>query len=103
MDDGTGRPAGHAELVVLGDGRVLLARVGVAPTDRGRGFGRLLLRQVIENARALGGSLLELNVYSDNRAAVRLYTSAGFEAQPQDAGRPEVLRMALSLVQRPVP
>ena len=88
---------------MLGDGRVLLARVGVAPADRGRGFGRLLLRQVIEHARALGGSRLELNVYSDNRAAVRLYTSAGFEAQPQDAGRPEVLRMALSLVQRPVP
>lgn len=91
------RRVGHAELVRIDDARVLLARVGVAPPDRGRGLGTALLGEVIEKAHLLKVIRLELNVYADNRSAVQLYRSAGFQDQPPLAGRPEVLRTARSL------
>ena len=93
----TARRVGHAELVRIDDGRALLARVAVAPGERGRGFGTALLRAVIDTARSLDVRRLELNVYADNRPAVQLYRSAGFEAQAPSTERPGVLRMAQSL------
>ncbi len=89
------RRVAHAELVRLDEGRALLARVGVAPADRGRGLGTELIRAVIEEARALAIRHLELNVYADNRSAIRLYRAAGFEARV--AERDDVLRMGRSL------
>ena len=91
------RRVGHAELVDLGEGRRLVARFGVAPAVRGRGVGAALLRALIERARSLGAARVELNVFADNRDAVRLYRSAGFEEQAPDGARPEVLRMARDL------
>ena len=93
----TGRRVGHAELVRIDDGRVLLARVAVAPGERGRGFGTALIREVLEQARSLDAGRVELNVYADNRPAVQLYRSAGFQDQAPAAGPREVLRMVRSL------
>ena len=93
----TGRRVGHAELVRIDDDRGLLARVAVAPGQRGQGFGTALLGAMIEQARSLDLSRLELNVYADNRSAVQLYRAAGFEEQAPSAGRPNVLRMTRSL------
>jgi ribosomal protein S18 acetylase RimI-like enzyme len=91
------RRVAHAELVRLEDDRFLLARVAVAPRERGRGLGATLLCQVIENVRALRIRRLELNVFSGNESALRLYRSAGFEAEGTFAGDTDVLRMARSL------
>ena len=88
------RRVGHAELVRLDGERGLLARVAVAPGERGRGFGSALLGAMIEKARAFEVRRLELNVYADNRSAVQLYRSAGFQEQAPSAGHPGVLRMA---------
>jgi len=57
--------------------------VGVAPTHRGRGIGKALLRALLDVARQLG--CLEAWVLTDrqNVAAMQLYTSVGNEA-PSD-------------------
>jgi len=57
--------------------------------------GAALLGAVIAEARSLGVTRLDLYVYPDNTAALRLYRSAGFQEQPD--GTSDVLRMARGL------
>ena len=54
----------------------LLAFAITAPTQRGRGIGRLLLREALANFEALGG--LCLHLATANPAAHRVYESCGF-------------------------
>jgi ribosomal protein S18 acetylase RimI-like enzyme len=49
---------------------------------RGLGIGEALCRQAIARARSEGAEELSLLVYSENRAAVNLYRSLGFEPSP---------------------
>jgi GNAT superfamily N-acetyltransferase len=46
---------------------------------RGRGIGKLLLRELTDQARVAGFRKLRANVLEDNMAARRLYDSHGFE------------------------
>ncbi|NNG39606.1 GNAT family N-acetyltransferase [Flexivirga sp. ID2601S] len=55
-----------------------LEKLAVAAEFSGRGVGRLLLRALIERARAAGIEQLTLDFRGDNAAAERLYLSAGF-------------------------
>lgn len=74
-------------------------------TDSGRGVGRRLVRELIEEARRLPGvAKLNLTVAADNAAAVHLYSSEGFVeySREPDAFRVEgdsvtELSMSLSL------
>jgi ribosomal protein S18 acetylase RimI-like enzyme len=50
-----------------------------APELRGSGLGRQLLAELLADARAAGMRALELETFSDLRAAAHLYRSAGFE------------------------
>ena len=50
---------------------------------RGRGFGRELLARAEEFARAHRSCAISLNVFSPNRGAIALYTSAGFDPVSQ--------------------
>jgi ribosomal protein S18 acetylase RimI-like enzyme len=86
-----GRRIGRGELVDIGDGGLRLARFAVAPGERGRGLGTALLRGLLDEARALGATRVELNVLADNEVAQRLYRSAGFEPVETAGG---VVRMA---------
>jgi ribosomal protein S18 acetylase RimI-like enzyme len=52
--------------------------MGVRREWRGRGLGRDLLRDCLSRARSAGIEKVELEVYADNEAAVRLYESFGF-------------------------
>ncbi|MBN2204275.1 MAG: GNAT family N-acetyltransferase [Thermoleophilia bacterium] len=61
-----------------GGGRVHVARVIVRPDARGRGVGRALVEALIARARESSASLVTLSVYSDNAAAIGLYTGLGF-------------------------
>jgi GNAT superfamily N-acetyltransferase len=61
-------PCGH-----IGD-------IVVAREARGLGVGRLLLAAAERWARAIGYSMLSLNVFVANEHAARVYRSAGFEA-----------------------
>jgi GNAT superfamily N-acetyltransferase len=72
-------PAGHGELVAESPEIVRLARLAVAPRERGHGVGRAVVQQLILRARASGHTLLTLNVHQDNTAAIRAYRGIGFE------------------------
>ncbi len=60
--------------------------LGVVPTHRGRGLGRLLLDAVEAKARALGCCKLTLEVLENNHRARGVYAAAGFaQMQYQEA------------------
>lgn len=61
---------------------VLALGMAVAAEWQGRGVGTELLRRLLEHAdRWLGALRIELNVYTDNAAAIALYRKHGFEAE----------------------
>jgi ribosomal protein S18 acetylase RimI-like enzyme len=72
-----------------------LASLWVAPRQRRRGAGRLLVGEIIAWARWRGLRALRLDVTSDNLPAIRLYQSLGFaftgrtEPHPRLAGLTE--------------
>jgi len=59
-------------------GRRRVCAMGLRAEARGTGASRALLRQVIDDARDADAASLELEVFVQNKAAVRLYRSAGF-------------------------
>ena len=52
--------------------------MGVVPTHRGQGIGKMLLSECLKRAEKSGLERIELEVFSDNRAAIHLYESFGF-------------------------
>ncbi len=57
-----------------------VADVGVIREERGRGYGRLLMRKAVEIAIANKAGCLSLGVEAQNKPAIRLYESMGFRA-----------------------
>lgn len=62
----------------LASAQIELTYIGVAPTARGRGLGADLLNAFCAAARQAGYTSVALSVETDNPAASRLYTRAGF-------------------------
>ena len=102
---------GYFVSMTTGDDEELLT-ITVAPNYEGCGYGRVLLSELIREARARGAERLFLEVRESNRRAIHLYESAGFTmsgmrknyyAVPanlpshQPAGRENALLMVLSL------
>ncbi|MGN6136772.1 MAG: GNAT family N-acetyltransferase [Aureliella sp.] len=56
-----------------------LVYMGLGPTSRGRGYGKLLLEQGIASAKALGGEMFIAAVDCANWPAIRLYHQVGFQ------------------------
>ena len=72
------RVVGYAVVwCILDQGEV--ANIAVAPTCRGRGWGRLLLDRMMRVAAGRGVRSLYLEVRISNHAARGLYAAAGFE------------------------
>jgi len=63
-----------------------IAAMGIVPSHRARGLGRLALGEVIEDLRRLGDRRLLLEVIDTNEPAVRLYRSLGFESRRRLVG-----------------
>jgi ribosomal-protein-alanine N-acetyltransferase len=63
--------------VVLEDAELLL--LAVAPQAQGKGIGRKLLGEFIDDARAKGAANIHLEV-RDGNPAIRMYQAAGFAA-----------------------
>ena len=79
-----GRIVGNCGLNRLGGRRQHVASIGMGVHDdfTGRGFGRILLGAMVEAADDwLDIKRLELTVYTDNDAAIRLYEKFGFEKE----------------------
>jgi ribosomal-protein-alanine N-acetyltransferase len=71
------RLLGTAGLLTIGETAQVLT-VGVLPSARRNGVGRLLVRALIAEARRRGASEVLLEVREDNQAARRLYAGEGF-------------------------
>jgi putative acetyltransferase len=79
-----GRAIGCCALVPVRAGVYEVGKMAVAEEYRGRGVGRKLLAYVIEQARALGATLLTLATNDRLANAVHLYESLGFQHLPPE-------------------
>ena len=68
----------------------------VEQTARRAGLGRALVEASIERARERGCARIELDVDSDNGAALALYESAGFRGDAKSQGRSLLLGRRLT-------
>ena len=55
-----------------------LANIAVAPAERRRGTGRLLLERSLAAAKSIGTRHVFLEVRASNASAIRMYEAAGF-------------------------
>jgi N-acetylglutamate synthase len=68
-------------LMVLADGYAIAGNVVTAPSARGRGHARALMRSALAWAAERGATAAALNVQADNAAALKLYASLGYSHQ----------------------
>lgn len=79
VDEDEGRIVGYAGLrAVRGSADADVQTIALAPSYRGQGRGRALLRDLIAEASRRGARELFLEVRADNPAAQELYRSEGF-------------------------
>lgn len=87
--------------IVVGESELL--NITVNPKHQGKGYGRLMLNELIDIARA-GADTMFLEVRPSNKNAIGLYESMGFNEigvrknyYPAKGGREDALMMALAL------
>jgi GNAT superfamily N-acetyltransferase len=73
-----GTVAGAVAFALRGD-RAWFALIGVRPEYRRLGYGRRLLRTVVDRALAAGARTMEFEVMQNNDVAVEMYRKIGFE------------------------
>lgn len=95
---------GHGVLSIAADEAHVL-NVCVDPARQGRGYGRSLLRAMIDVARGRGACRVFLEVRPSNPVAVALYEDEGFNEigrrpryYPTDTGREDAIVMAMELL-----
>lgn len=64
---------------VIEDGYMYLLNVVVDENCRGKGYGKILVKEILEAACNMGAETLCLQVIGDNTVAINLYKSFGFE------------------------
>jgi ribosomal protein S18 acetylase RimI-like enzyme len=77
-----GRVVGSIALRDCGDGTGHISKLFVDQAMRGKGIGRTLLAQAVEEARRRGLRTLDLETRAQFEAAVRLYESTGWKRGP---------------------
>lgn len=71
-------PVGAVALMLMDDGSVELAKMGVRPQAQGKGAGRMLVAAAVEGARAMGKKRVYIETNSVLAPALKLYHDAGF-------------------------
>jgi ribosomal-protein-alanine N-acetyltransferase len=81
-----------------------ILNVCVSPEERGRGYGRMLMERMIEQARRLQAEMMFLEVRPSNQVALHLYAQLGFNEigtrnnyYPAERGREDALLLAKQL------
>lgn len=74
----SGKDVGVASAVIQ-NGVLFLLNVVISQEFRGKGFGKILIKEILENACILGAKKLYLQVVQSNSVAQSLYKSFGFE------------------------
>lgn len=81
-----------------------ILNICVSPSRRGRGYGRMLMECMIEEARRRQAEMMFLEVRPSNRPALRLYARLGFNEigirnnyYPAEQGREDALLLAKQL------
>ncbi len=92
-------------LMSLAAGEAHVLNVCVAPEQQGRGYGRKLLRSILQLARGRGAERVFLEVRPSNKGAIELYFDMGFNEigrrpryYPAKDGREDALVMAIELL-----
>jgi mycothiol synthase len=75
-----GEAVGNLRVIAIEEGRDITA-FGVLPAQQGRGYGRALLSQTIALLRDESAAPINIEVETDNAAALGLYQSCGFAPQ----------------------
>lgn len=84
ITDGEGLAA-YGVLKTQGGARATVEMLGVRPDARRRGYGRAMLRHLIQEAFCRHGARqVDLVVDADNHGALRLYLETGFAVQQQN-------------------
>lgn len=98
-----GQGIGHG-VVAVAAGEAHLLNVCVEPAQQGRGFGKALLRHLLERATARGAGVVYLEARISNRVAMTLYFAMGFREigrrrgyYPSANGREDAVVMARKL------
>jgi len=73
------RVLGVVSLVVIGEGSVELAKMGVRPEAQGKGAGRMLVTAAIEAARAMRMRRVYIETNAKLGPALKLYRDAEFQ------------------------
>jgi ribosomal protein S18 acetylase RimI-like enzyme len=78
-EDADGERIGHVWLSSKPEtDKCFIYDIEVEASVRGKGYGRRLLDLIDHEARAMGVSRIELNIYEDNRVARHLYETSGY-------------------------
>jgi len=70
---------GVVSLIVMGDGAVELAKMGVKPEAQGKGAGKMLVAAAIAAAREMGMGRVYIETNAKLGPALKLYRDAGFQ------------------------
>lgn len=81
-------PVGVVSLIVIGDGEVELAKMGVRPSAQGKGAGRTLVAAAIATAREMKMRRIYIETNSVLGPALKLYRDAGFQPLKQAVASP---------------
>jgi ribosomal-protein-alanine N-acetyltransferase len=98
-----GELAGYGVMSV-GAREAHILNICVSHERRGRGYGRMLMERMIEQARRLQAEMMFLEVRPSNQPALRLYARLGFNEigtrnnyYPAEQGREDALLLAKQL------
>jgi GNAT superfamily N-acetyltransferase len=81
-----GRLAGSVGYTDEGEGTAVLRWVLLEPSLRGRGLGRRLISELIDEVRAGGFTRIRLETFSHLRGAAKIYRDLGFEVVHSETG-----------------